>query len=126
MFDMRTKEISCIREIWAILKANIYVGERARRNSHVITGVCYFVAAAMVIFVLMNLFNGQFRSVIFSGIMAMVYLAGAIMSQHGNRKTAAGILVISSSLACTVYIIQGPCGLSPGSADKRQVSFVLI
>ena len=97
-----------IKQLWAELNQSIYVGDRLKRNLHVLTLVSFATAALGIILIILDGMSQKWgmlaaAAATFLGGAGCAYLAGI----RKNREAAALIPTIFCAVAFTVYTVTG-------------------
>ena len=97
-----------IKQLWAELNQSIYVGDRLKRNLHVLTLVSFATAALGIILIILDVMSQKWgmlaaAAATFLGGAGCAYLAGI----RKNREAAALIPTIFCAVAFTVYTVTG-------------------
>ncbi len=97
-----------IKQLWEDLGQSIYVGDRLKRNLHVLTLVSFATAALGIILIVSDILSREWSMLIaaaatFLGGAGCAYFAGI----RKNRSAAALIPTIFCAVAFTVYTVTG-------------------
>ncbi len=97
-----------IKQLWSELSQSIYVGDRLKRNLHVLTLVSFATAAIGIILIILDVMSQKWgmlaaAAATFLGGAGCAYLAGI----RKNREAAALIPTIFCAVAFTVYTVTG-------------------
>ena len=97
-----------IKEDISLLKINIYVGEREKKNMQVMSIICILLAVATSITTVMNIYDGNMIMAISTGMIYILAIIGAVFSTSPKYKNlCSGTFSLALIIAFTYYTISG-------------------